>query len=302
MILEDVKKSTVKIICDGMFCGTGFFYKQNYCITCHHVIYRATKLQIEVDGKIYDAEWIENFSAMEFDVAVLKVNEVNCNPLLCAKEITPCLNVKIWGYTKQSLDKLPAGKEIDGELVTTITKYTSSADEITIKKPWNQKPFVNVDAYQIKCNNAGEGLSGAPIFESERGKIVGIFVGMHEIGSSDFTNEGYVIPIEVILNYQKTDIDKNFPEIDVNLHLDEGNKNLKINNYSDAIIHYSFITKDNNYYNAWFNKGKAYLKLGDNTLALECFEIAAKIIEFQKMEQENKLLLEELKEKIENVN
>jgi S1-C subfamily serine protease len=112
--IDDVKKKTVKIIGDGSFCGTGFFYKKGYCITCHHVIYKVRKIQIEYDGQLYDTEWSKDYSSMEFDIAVFKVRDLDLDPLLCAKETTPTLDVSIWGFTKESVDKFSEGKEFSG--------------------------------------------------------------------------------------------------------------------------------------------------------------------------------------------
>lgn len=102
---------------------------------------------------------------MGFDIAVLKVKDSALEPLLLAKETTPSLEVLLWGFTNGSIDKFPLGKEFSGKLYTTKTLYKSEPEDVDLQESWNNRPPVNVAAYQINCKTAGKGLSGAPVFE-----------------------------------------------------------------------------------------------------------------------------------------
>jgi len=290
--MDDVKKSTVKIVGDGQFCGTGFFYKRGYCITCHHVIWTLDKIQVEHENQTYDAEWSQDYSSMDFDIAVLKINGLDLPPLRCAKETTPSLPVSAWGYTSASVGKFQVGKVFSGELETTKTWYTSESAQTNLQNPWNLRPAIKVEAYQLSSKTAGPGLSGAPIFEPNRGKIVGMFVGILAVDAGpDISNEGYVIPIELIIDYKKPNIYVDSTEINVKSHLDDGNRFFESKKFFQAIEQYALITNNENYNNAWFNMGKAYLSQNQTRLALQCFEIHQNILKFITKQHENKSLL-----------
>ncbi len=54
--------------------------------------------------------------------------------------------------------------------------------------------------YQVESTSAGIGLSGAPAWEPNRGKIVGMFAAVAgDDPSRDLSTVGYIIPIETIM-------------------------------------------------------------------------------------------------------
>jgi S1-C subfamily serine protease len=56
------KYKIAKIVDAKRFVGTGFFVRQDYCVTCHHNIAHMEKIQIEADKKVVSATWIEEYS------------------------------------------------------------------------------------------------------------------------------------------------------------------------------------------------------------------------------------------------
>src|SRR5690242_20699780 len=93
---EDIRDNIVKIVDgQGRCVGTGFFVQKECCVTCHHNIWQLDDIfierDIEVEGgeqkKHYHAEWIEDFSDMQKDIAVLKVQNADFKPLRCHAEV-----------------------------------------------------------------------------------------------------------------------------------------------------------------------------------------------------------------------
>jgi hypothetical protein len=276
--LNDVKNSTVRVLGDGKFSGTGFFITEEYCVTCHHVICDHDEIKIEHEQREYNTKWIEEYSVLENDIAILKVNKANALPLKCAKEATPHVRVSVWGFSHYTKDNLPLGREIQGELSSTTTIYEATEKHLDGKNPWNKKPKVNVNVFQLPCSGAGLGFSGAPVWEPNRGKIVGMFVSLlNQDPHRDSSIEGYVIPIDVVIKFQDNKVVSSSGQIDTVKLLDEGNRAYYSGNYSKAKLRYDKITKDPNYYHAWYNQGMVYRTIGKRREAAECFDIAEKI-------------------------
>jgi len=197
--LADVRDNTVQVTGDSSL-GTGFFVQKEYCVTCHHVICRMDKIRIRHKGHTYSAKWVEDPSLMDKDIAILRVGSANVRPLGCAMETTPLLTVSVWGFTLQTKSSLPMGLEIKGELSSETTLFQSPEQHIRGTRPWNKKPKTGVDVYQLQCSYAGVGLSGAPVWEPNRRKIVGMFSAVQGPDPyRDVSTVGYVIPIDEIV-------------------------------------------------------------------------------------------------------
>ena len=113
--LEDVRDNIVKIVdSKGNFHGTGFIIKvkqDKYCITCHHCICRLTQIYVEINNSVKcPVEWVEEFSDMSKDIALLKVKDCNkVKPLRYSREAMPQLPVFVWGYSEEVLEIFPQG-------------------------------------------------------------------------------------------------------------------------------------------------------------------------------------------------
>jgi hypothetical protein len=291
--LNDVKNNVVKVTGDNSF-GSGFFIQKEYCVTCHHVICVMDDIRIEHDGNTYDADWVEEYSDMVKDIAVLKIKNASVKPLECAMETTPLIPVSVWGFSQATESSFPAGREVMGELSTVPTPFTpeqASDKQIIGSKSWNKQDKVNVEVYQLHCTYAGVGLSGAPVWEPNRMKIVGMFVAVQGPDPyRDLSTVGYVIPIELILERfpkQPTVIpDKFHKESTVGLPshvehiaklLEEANKYYDDKDYSKAIEFYEKITNDPNYVIAWYNRGNSLAKLNKYAEAVESSDKAIEI-------------------------
>lgn len=86
-----------------------------------------------------------------------------------------------------------------------------------------------------------------------------MFVGIQVVQvGEDVSNEAYVIPVEIIIDYKKANIYDKSEEINANEYLENGNRHFQAKRYSDAIACYDQITNDENYSSAWINKGQSY--------------------------------------------
>ena len=92
----------------GNFRGTAFFIKEEYCVTCHHCICEiGDSIIIERSNEKCATEWIEEYSDMCKDIAILRVKNSNFKPLECAKEAFPQLPISIWGFYPEILEIFP---------------------------------------------------------------------------------------------------------------------------------------------------------------------------------------------------
>jgi hypothetical protein len=145
---DDVYSNLVKIIGDygtkSIVIGTGFFVSKEFCVTCHHVICRLEKLQIQYRDKIYDAEWAEEISDPERDIAVLHVIGCDAKPMIVAGDSFAGMKVKCCGFSHDLSENLPSGKWFEGELSNLLNTQFNS-EEIRGNKRWNKKPAIRYD-------------------------------------------------------------------------------------------------------------------------------------------------------------
>jgi hypothetical protein len=284
--LDDIKKGVVKIIGDNDFSGTGFFITKQQCITCHHVIYTKKEISIEVNGQRVRAEWDENNSYLENDISTLVVRDKNLDitPLYCAQELTPSLEVSVWGFTGTTEDMLASGSEYKGTLTTTQHAYTKPPDEkFRGSQPWNKKPKVNVDVYDIPCDYVGSGLSGSPVWESNRGLIVGIFVAAAGANlAKDQSTRGFVIPIDVLIKRQKEKLKSSSATGELIGYMDKANRFFYSHEFVKAIELYGKVIRDENFVSSLENMGKAHSSRGDQKLASMCFEIITNLYSLER--------------------
>jgi tetratricopeptide (TPR) repeat protein len=272
--LVDVSRNIVKVTGDGSF-GTGFFFQPEYCITCHHVICKMNTIKIEYNKNSYDAEWSKSYSSMEEDIAVLRVPDINIQPLLCAKETTPLIKVSVYGLTQATRKSLASGHEVIGELNTIPTKWTPDGEQIASdeKKPWKRKPAVEVDVYELQTRYAGVGLSGAPVWEDNRKKVVGMFIAVQgDDPYRDLSTIGFVIPIETIL--RKFTPQNEISPTTTNIVINRADELFSKEKYENAIDQYSLVLKDPINVSALSNKGKCLSNLGRYRDAITYFDIA----------------------------
>lgn len=197
---EHIRRNIVKVMDrQGETLGTGFFVKKELLVTCHHNIWRCDDIYVgRMNSELLAAEWLEEFSDMESDLATFRVKNSPYDPLVCANDIFPDLKVCTRGFTTKQANQsgFILGKLVEGVLGSKDEFYWEE-EKMEGAKPWNKKPVINVDTYPIP----GEffvGYSGAPVWEFKSGKIVGMFEAKDD-------QAGYIIPIGLVLARLETD-------------------------------------------------------------------------------------------------
>ena len=271
---KDVGQNIVKIVdSKGNFYGTGFFVEINnnrYCITCHHCIYKLNKIYIEKDGAKCSAEWIEEFSDMKKDFAILNVKDysnIEIKPLLYAKEAMPKLSVLVWGFSSSELETFPQGSPIeDAELSSDDFGFQWKEENVKDNEKWNKKPLVNVRVFRFS-GKFDVGYSGAPVCYEANNSIIGIFTAKDN-------NYGYVIPIQTLLAKFEQDgtLIESSPTVNMSHHIEKGNEFFITRDYHKAIENYQIVLNDQNYVAALNNKGLSLGNLKNFKEAIEHFD------------------------------
>jgi HEAT repeat protein len=194
--IDQLRESMVKILKDDdgkTIAGSGFIIRSDgYLITCHHVIYLLDSLKVEYQGKIYEAQWREELSDPEVDIAILKIDvrDVKAVPIVDLLQEAPT-SVTVYGFPKSKETQFPEGFDVSAQSirpsapVNTISTYPLR--ETSLTNPWNKlpKPESNFPSHRIDAK-VDSGTSGGPVFAEELGGVVGVI----QCSKSD---ESYVI-------------------------------------------------------------------------------------------------------------
>jgi tetratricopeptide (TPR) repeat protein len=271
---EHVGNNIVKIV-DGrsVFNGTGFFLEVNqnrYCITCHHCIYKLNEIFIERDKTKCSAEWVEEFSDMSKDIAVLKINDDYCNNIQVikyARDAMALLPVSVWGFSSIDLEIFPQGSPVEnGTLSSAPFSFKWKGENISGIQKWNKKPEVNVYVFKF-LGKVDVGYSGAPICYTGNNNVIGIFTAKDN-------NYGYVIPIQTLLAKfeQGGMLIQSSPMVNMSHHIEKGNEFFITGDYHKAMENYRIVLNDQNYVAALNNKGLSLGKLKNFKEAIEYFD------------------------------
>jgi tetratricopeptide (TPR) repeat protein len=272
MSLTDYVKDKIVMIVNekNEFGGTGFFIQKEYCVTCHHNICRMREIRVGKENNFYDAQWMEQFSDTEKDIAVLKIKNTNFNHFELSTRLLRGLDVIIWGFPKSSYSRLTMGKIEYGRLYEDSISIQISEEQIVGDKKWNKKPFVKMDVFEIDTN-PGLGFSGSPVFYRRDPIVVGIYEAFDE-------DKGYVIPIETIVRLTKQERERDeLLYTNIISTLDDANELFKKGKYDEAINHYNSVINDPSHRAAWNNKGKSLTNLGKFDEAIKCYDRALEI-------------------------
>jgi tetratricopeptide (TPR) repeat protein len=285
---EDIRDNIVRITDENGSCiGTGFFIHKQYCVTCHHNLCGLDRIYIERENNSetgrqkerYHAEWVEEFSDMQKDVAFLKVLDVDLKPLLYRRDTYGSIPVVVRGFPSQDPYPFPLGREERGTLTDIDQPFRWKEEEIIVelednRKKWNLKPEVEVSVYAFN-GKFHEGFSGAPVCYQHDWKIVGIFEAKDD-------NQGFIIPMSLVV--KKFDVGANgrsisspSPTLNTQEILDRGNEYFRNVKYEKAIEQYEIVLKDSNHIVAWYNKGNVLYNLGNYEEAIKCYDRALEI-------------------------
>lgn len=193
--LDQFWESMVKILdSKGTTVGSGFIiHSDGYIITCHHVIYPLYSLNVEYCGQDYQAQWCEEYSNPEVDIAVLKIDIKDAKPIAIEMPKEQSVSIMVYGFPyAQEKKGFSKGFDIYGILSQSPpinTRATYGNNDVQQLALWNKKP--NKDsifwAYRID-QKVDRGTSGGPVIDRNSGAAIGV-IQCRSTGSQ----ESYVI-------------------------------------------------------------------------------------------------------------
>ena len=190
-ILDSEKKTVV---------GSGFIIRSDgYLITCHHVICTLASLNVEYQGQEYAAEWCEEYSNPEVDIAILKigVKDAKAAPIINPQDLPE--SVTVCGFPQSKEKNFPGGFDVFAQDIrrsarlSTLSTYPRSFREISFSNPWNELPEDGSMFRSCRIDRkVDSGTSGGPVFADDLGGVVGVI----QCSKSD---ESYLIRWDNIL-------------------------------------------------------------------------------------------------------
>ncbi|MBP5977835.1 HEAT repeat domain-containing protein, partial [Brasilonema sp. CT11] len=164
----------------GEIAGSGFIIRADgYLVTCHHVIYLLDLLNVEYHGEIYQAQWCEELSNPEFDIAILKINVTDAKavPIINPQQLSK--SVTVYGFPPAKKTNFPEGFAVSAQSISrsaplnTVSTYRTQ--EIKSTQPWNKLPQKTSTFLSHRIDAKVEsGTSGGAVFAEELGGVVGV--------------------------------------------------------------------------------------------------------------------------------
>ncbi|MBD2648785.1 HEAT repeat domain-containing protein [Nostoc foliaceum] len=182
--LDELRESMVKILdSNGGTVGSGFIIRADgYLVTCHHVIYLLDALRVEYQGQVYAAEWCKEFSNLEVDIAILKIDVESAKavPLINPKHLST--SVKVFGFPPAKKANFPEGFDVFAQSIrasaplNVASTYTiKNQNGIKFNNPWNKLPPENSTFLSHQLDAKVEsGSSGGAVLAEELGGVVGV--------------------------------------------------------------------------------------------------------------------------------
>ncbi|MBN3942567.1 serine protease [Nostoc sp. NMS9] len=182
--LDELRESMVKILdSNGGTVGSGFIIRADgHLVTCHHVIYLLDALRVEYQGQVYAAEWCEEFSNLEVDIAILKINVESAKavPIINPRQLST--SVKVYGFPTAKKTNFPEGFDVFSQSIrasaplNVVSTYkTQNQNGIKFNNPWNKLPQENSAFLSHQLDAKVEsGSSGGAVLAEELGGVVGV--------------------------------------------------------------------------------------------------------------------------------
>jgi energy-coupling factor transporter ATP-binding protein EcfA2 len=148
-------------------------------------------LKVEYDGEIYEAQWCEELSNPEIDIAILKINVTNAKavPIINPQQLST--SVTVYGFPPTKKKNFPEGFAVSAQSIDRSaplkTVSTYGTQEIKFTNSWNKLPQETSTFLSHRIDAKVEsGTSGGAVFAEELGGVVGVI----QCSKSD---ESYVI-------------------------------------------------------------------------------------------------------------
>jgi len=197
-----MEESMVKILDSEkkMVAGSGFIIRSDgYLVTCHHVICTLASLNVEYQGQEYEAEWHEEYSNPEVDIAILKigVKDARAAPIINPQDLPE--SVTVCGFPQSKERNFPGGFDVFAQDIrrsarlSTLSTYPDRFRKISFSNPWNRLPEDESTFRSCRIDTrVDSGTSGGPVFADDLGGVVGVI----QCSKSD---ESYLIRWDNIL-------------------------------------------------------------------------------------------------------
>jgi hypothetical protein len=180
--IDQLRESMVKILnpTNAETVGSGFIIRTDgYLITCHHVIYLLAALSVEYRGEIYQAQWCEEFSDPEVDIAILKIDVKGAKAVPIINPQRLSTSVVVYGFPNSKKDNFPQGFDVSAKSICQSaplrTASTYPSDAVKFSNPWNKlpQPKSMFESYRINAR-VDRGTSGGPVLAEALGGTIGI--------------------------------------------------------------------------------------------------------------------------------
>jgi len=198
--IDQLRESMVKILsADGQtVSGSGFIIRSDgYLITCHHVICQLAALKVEYQGQVYEAQWCEDLSNSEVDIAILKIEVEGAKAVPIINPPQLSTSVIVYGFPQKKKEYFPEGFDVSAENIHHSSPLkvlaTYGSREIRATNPWNKLPGEEASFTSHRVDgHVDSGTSGGPVFAKDLGGVVGVI-------QSSKNDESYVIRWDNIL-------------------------------------------------------------------------------------------------------
>ena len=206
--LDQLWQSMVKILdAKGKTIGSGFIIRADgYIVTCHHVIYNLNSINVEYREKKYTAQWCEELSNLEVDIAILKIDVHDAKPVTLSFPKNQTIYAMVYGFPDKEIKQFSKGFDVYGTLsqsppISTTATY-NGFPEVVGNNPWNRKPSESSTFLAYRINEKVEpGISGGLVLDRDTDCAIGVI-------QSTRLKESYVISWKNIVNIlKKLDLD-----------------------------------------------------------------------------------------------
>jgi len=199
-MVDKVKNCVVQILNreDKYPTGTGFFISQKgYIVTCHHVIYTLDDIWIQYKGKRVQAIWCREYSNINADIAVLKIEPSDIDKIEIVKIVNPLSisfqEVMLYGFPDDKFDNYPDGSPYYSTKIkyaenVGISKYFTELEKESIlwsKHPKNSAKYSSIRIYDVSVDS---GTSGGLVYLEKFDGVVGIVQSSYSDSDNKYTN------------------------------------------------------------------------------------------------------------------
>ena len=183
-MIDNIKNCVVQVSSKEKFSGTGFFIShRGYIVTCHHVIYSLDEILVTYEGKRVEAKWCKQYSNIDADLAVLKIDETSFDNIEIVRIVNPInfssQKALLYGFPSKKREQNPNGFSYDSVTIRysedVSLKSFFKSSKLNINR-WSKMPNENSTYSSIRIDNieVDSGASGGLVYVEELDGVVGV--------------------------------------------------------------------------------------------------------------------------------